>query len=275
MAIAMNSSEKALEHFRAKLNFTTSPVDLAREMREGADLRVVDVRSAEDFDAAHIPGSINLPRERWGTLEGLEKDKPNVLLCYSQTCHLAAQAAVEFALSGFPVVEMEGGFTAWREHQLPIESNEAVDLRAPRAATHSNKHVRDLMSAHPIRLPSWAQVSEAARKMSDAHVGSIVVEDDGKLCGIVTDRDVTVRAVAQGLNPATTTLAEICSTDIATLSPDDDLDKAIDVMRQRAVRRLLVVDAGRAVGIVSLGDLARERDARSLLGQISGAPPNE
>lgn len=270
MAIAMNSPEKALEHFRAKLCFTLGPADLDRELKEDpAACVVVDVRAPADFEEEHVPGSINLPKERWGTLEGLDKDKPNVLICYSQTCHLAARAAVEFSISGFSVVEMEGGFAAWREQRLPVERGDAVQQPAKR----SGKSVRELMSPHPIRLPSWAQVAEAARKMNDAHVGSIVVEDDGKLCGIVTDRDVTIRAVAQGLNPSTTTLAQICSTEVVTLSPDDDVEHAIDVMREHAVRRLLVVDGGRAVGIVSLGDLARERDADSVLGQISGAPP--
>jgi CBS domain-containing protein/rhodanese-related sulfurtransferase len=277
MAIAMNGPEKALEHFRAKLGFTISPTDLDRELKAGTDACVIDVRDAKDFEAGHIPGSLNLPKQRWGTLEGLDKDKPNVLVGYSQTCHLAARAAVEFSISGFSVVEMDGGFAAWRDQQLPIERSDgetfSPEVKSP--SGRAGKRLRELMSPHPIRLPSWAQVTEAARKMSDAHVGSIVVEDDGKLCGIVTDRDVTIRAVAQGLNPSTTTLGEICSTEVVTLSPDDDVERALEVMRERAVRRLLVVDGGRAVGIVSLGDLAIERDARSVLGEISGAPPTD
>jgi CBS domain-containing protein len=83
-----------------------------------------------------------------------------------------------------------------------------------------------------------------------------------------------VRAVAAGPDPAITPLSEICSDDLTTLSADDDLDTAVKVMRDKAIRRILVVDSrDRAVGIISLGDLAIERDSASVLGQISAAPP--
>jgi CBS domain-containing protein len=92
----------------------------------------------------------------------------------------------------------------------------------------------------------------------------------------VTDRDIAVRAVADGRDPERTPVSEICSKDLTTVSPEDDLDRAIQVMREKAIRRLLVVDnRNQTVGILSLGDLALERDARSVLGQISAAPPNQ
>lgn len=137
------------------------------------------------------------------------------------------------------------------------------------------KRVRELMSKDPIRLAGTATSVEAAQQMRRANVGAVIVEDRGKVVGIVTDRDIAVRAVAEGRDPKSTRLTEICSTDLATVSPDADIDSAIAVMREKAIRRVLVEDHGKVVGIVSLGDLAIERDARSVLGQISAAPPNQ
>jgi CBS domain-containing protein len=138
------------------------------------------------------------------------------------------------------------------------------------------KQVRDLMNQKPIKVPRSSSLIDAARKMREAGVGAIVVEDDGKICGLITDRDIAIRAVAQGRDPNTTRVIDICSTELTTLSPNDDLDRAIDMMRKKAIRRVPVVDASnQAVGILSLGDLAMERDPRSVLGQISAAPPNQ
>lgn len=115
---------KAREYFQDKMTFTTGPVELERAMKEGG-VNIVDVRAAEDFAQGHVPGSINLPHDRWATHEGLRKDKTNVLLCYSHVCHLAASAAVEFAQSGYPVMEMDGGFAAWKQNELPVEGASA------------------------------------------------------------------------------------------------------------------------------------------------------
>jgi CBS domain-containing protein len=137
------------------------------------------------------------------------------------------------------------------------------------------KLVRDLMNK-PITLAGSAPVIEAAREMRAANVGTVVVEDETGTRGIVTDRDIAVRAVAAGLDPASTPLSEVCSLGLTTVSPDDDLDTAVKVMRENAIRRVLVVDSrDRAVGIISLGDLAIERDSGSVLGQISAAPPTQ
>jgi rhodanese-related sulfurtransferase len=82
---------------------------------------VVDVRASEDFAKGHIPGAINLPKETWENPARLSKDKTNVVYCYTQTCHLAANACFEFAGQGYPVMEMEGGFEGWKENDLDIE----------------------------------------------------------------------------------------------------------------------------------------------------------
>ena len=135
--------------------------------------------------------------------------------------------------------------------------------------------VRDFMSHPPITISTVAPVHEAAQRMRTADVGALVVQEDGKPYGIVTDRDIAIRAVAQGLNPATTPVGSVCSTDLTTVSPDDDIGSAVKLMREKALRRVLVVDYDKApIGIVSLGDLALEYDRGSVLGQISAAPPN-
>ncbi|MGH7272338.1 MAG: CBS domain-containing protein [Polyangiaceae bacterium] len=134
--------------------------------------------------------------------------------------------------------------------------------------------ISEIMTEDVIALPSSSSVQAAAEKMRDADVGVIVVKDGDKVCGLVTDRDITVRASAEGLDPAMTPLSAICSKDLASLSPDDDIDRAIGLMRERAVRRAPVVVEEHVIGIVSLGDLAIERDPDSVLGAISSAAPS-
>lgn len=134
--------------------------------------------------------------------------------------------------------------------------------------------VREVMTAKPVALQAGTTLAEAAQAMRDHDIGDVVVLKDEAVCGIVTDRDIAVRAVAEGRDPANSILAEICSQRMITISPEEPVDRAITLMRQHAVRRLPVVEDGRPVGIVSLGDLAVERDPESVLGQISAADPN-
>jgi len=112
---------KARQYFENKMMFTTGPVELDRMLKGHENINVIDVREEEDFRKGHIPGAINLPHDRWDTVEGLSKDKTNVLYCYTAVCHLAATAACEFAAKGFPVMELDGGFEEWRENGLEIE----------------------------------------------------------------------------------------------------------------------------------------------------------
>ena len=118
----IHSPERAKAYFETKLAFTTGPVELEKWIKSGEDnFVVVDVREAEDYGKGHIPGAINVPRDRWENPEGLSKDKTNIVYCYSQQCHLAANACVQFASRGYPVMELEGGFAVWKEHQHDIE----------------------------------------------------------------------------------------------------------------------------------------------------------
>jgi CBS domain-containing protein len=134
--------------------------------------------------------------------------------------------------------------------------------------------VRDVMTANPVTLPAQAPVLDAAKKMREADIGDVIVLDGDTICGLVTDRDIVVRVLAEGRDPIGTQLAEVCSRDLVTVAPDDDLTAAGDLMRERAVRRIPVVEGDRVVGIVSIGDLAIERDPESALANISAAPPN-
>jgi CBS domain-containing protein len=134
--------------------------------------------------------------------------------------------------------------------------------------------IRDFMTPHPVSLPATSSVVYAARAMRDANIGDIIVLDNGRICGIVTDRDIVVRAVAEGRDLSTTTLKDICSQELTTLSPTDSVEDAVSLMREKAVRRLPIVDGGKPVGIVSIGDLATALDPHSALGHISAAPPN-
>jgi signal-transduction protein with cAMP-binding, CBS, and nucleotidyltransferase domain len=135
--------------------------------------------------------------------------------------------------------------------------------------------IRDVMTIDPTTISVSATLVEAARAMRDQEIGDVVVLDDsGQLCGIVTDRDVAVRAVAEGRDPNSTSIGEICSRDVATVTPDDSIGDAVRLMSEKAVRRLPVIENGRVAGIVSLGDLAIEQDPDSALADISEAPAN-
>ena len=134
--------------------------------------------------------------------------------------------------------------------------------------------ISEVMTSNPVTMPATASTLEAARAMRDSNIGTVVVLDNGKVCGIVTDRDIVVRAVAHGRDPATTKLTDICSHELTTLAPTDTVEHAVQIMREKAIRRLPVVENGKPVGIVSLGDLAMERDPDSALGNISAAPAN-
>ncbi len=125
MQLSMNrvhDPARARAYFEEKLAFTTGPVELDRWIKTGEDnLVIVDVRAAEDFARGHIPGAISIPKDKWDRPQGLVRDKTNVVYCYSQPCHLAANACARFASQGYPVMELEGGFEGWKGHQLEIE----------------------------------------------------------------------------------------------------------------------------------------------------------
>ena len=135
--------------------------------------------------------------------------------------------------------------------------------------------VRDIMTAEPCALAPGASAMEAAQMMRDNDIGDVVVLEEERLYGIVTDRDIVVRVLAEQSDPSTVRLADICSREVTTIAPDASVGEAVRLIREKSIRRLPVVeDDGQVVGIVSLGDIAVARDRKSALGDISAATPN-
>lgn len=134
--------------------------------------------------------------------------------------------------------------------------------------------VREIMTKNVINMQVSTTLEEAARAMRERDIGNVVVAEDERLVGLVTDRDIVIRAVADGMDPTTTTLGSVASRDIIAVQPDDTAQAAALLMREQAIRRVLVVDEQGLCGILSIGDLATEIDPDSVLGGISGAAPN-
>ncbi len=134
--------------------------------------------------------------------------------------------------------------------------------------------IRDVMTTAPVTLPVTSSIIDAARAMRDANIGNVIVVENGQVCGIVTDRDLVVRGIAEGRDSARLKLEDICSRVLTTVSPTDSVDDAIQLMREKAIRRLPVIEGGKPVGIVSIGDLAITQNPHSALGHISAALAN-
>jgi CBS domain-containing protein len=118
------------------------------------------------------------------------------------------------------------------------------------------KSVRDAMTEDPRSIGASASVVEAARLMREVHVGSLPITDDGQVVGMITDRDLATRVVAEGADPETTSVGDVFSQDLVSVEPDRDIDEALQLMARHQVRRLPVVEGGRLVGIVAQADIA-------------------
>ena len=128
------------------------------------------------------------------------------------------------------------------------------------------KSVRDTMTADPRSIGASASVIEAARLMREEHIGSLPITDDEKLVGMITDRDITTRVVAEAADPKMTSVGDVVSRDLISVEPDEDLEEAVQLMASHQVRRLPVVENGRLVGIVAQADVAltlRENEQRT------------
>ncbi len=138
------------------------------------------------------------------------------------------------------------------------------------------QQIRDVMSPGTAAVEPMTTVARAARLMREQDIGDVLVAYDCDLFGVLTDRDIAVRVVAEGRDPNTTSAGSVCTRPpVVTVAPEDTTDRAVDLMRRYAVRRLPVVERGGCpVGVVSLGDLATTETPRSALADISRAAPN-
>jgi CBS domain-containing protein len=134
--------------------------------------------------------------------------------------------------------------------------------------------VKDVMTSDVVSCDVFASIRDVAQLMRDHGIGDVLVRDGEKLYGIVTDRDLVVRCLAEGADASRATVREACSQAVTSVAPGLPVDEAAQLMRDKAIRRLPVVHHGKPVGIVTLGDLAVEREPTSALAEISMAPPN-
>lgn len=134
--------------------------------------------------------------------------------------------------------------------------------------------VNEVMTPVPVAVSPDTSLVEVGDLMRQHGIGDVLVVHEGRLRGLVTDRDIVVRAVAAQRDMSGTTAADICSTNMITVAPGADAGEAVRLMRENAVRRIPVVDGDRPIGMVSIGDLAVQRDERSALADISAEPPN-
>ncbi|MFD0415300.1 CBS domain-containing protein [Streptomyces sp. NPDC127108] len=136
------------------------------------------------------------------------------------------------------------------------------------------QHVRDIMTGAPAAVEPLTSVRDVARLMRDQDLGAVLVMEGDELRGLVSDRDLVVRVLGEGADPDRTTVVSVCSEEVVTVGSDERLGLVVERMREHSIRRVPVVDGGKVVGIVALGDLAMERDPESALADISAARPN-
>src|ERR671935_1244400 len=112
--------------------------------------------------------------------------------------------------------------------------------------------VRDVMTAEPVSITGATSLAEASRIMRDRDIGALIVLEKEDVAGLITDRDIVVRAIADSRMPDETPVSDVVSDQLVTISPEDELDRMVRTMRERGLRRIPVVDAGRPVRILSL-----------------------
>lgn len=134
--------------------------------------------------------------------------------------------------------------------------------------------ISEVMTTAPVTVDASTPIRQVAEEMRDRDIGDVLVTDENGLCGMVTDRDIVIRALPSDSDPSSMRIGDICSRDLVSIDANDDVDHAVQLMRDRALRRLPVTRNGDLVGVVSIGDLARSEDQRSALADISAAPPN-
>ena len=134
--------------------------------------------------------------------------------------------------------------------------------------------IQEVMTRDPLSVDADETLTRAAEIMKQSDIGAVIVTENGEMSGLVTDRDIIVRAIAEHRDPESTKVRDVATTDYESVSPDASVEDAIKIVRGSNVRRVPVVQDGKPVGIVSIGDLAIERDKGSALADMSAAPSN-
>ena len=133
--------------------------------------------------------------------------------------------------------------------------------------------VEEIMARDPRTVEIGDSLIDAAREMREGDIGNVIVTDGGRVAGILTDRDIVVRAIAEGREPQSTRVGDVYSSGPRTVEPGESVEVAAQAMGENSIRRLPVVRDGKLVGVLSLGDLAQDRDAGPPLADISAAAP--
>lgn len=130
--------------------------------------------------------------------------------------------------------------------------------------------IREIMSTEVKKATPDNTLIDIAAMMRDENIGALPVVEDGELKGIVTDRDIVVRAIAEGKEPSTTTVQEVLSEELESVEPDDDVEEAADLMAAHQIRGLPVVEDGKLIGMVSLGDIAVKHEEGAAAHTLEG-----
>ncbi|GIG74548.1 CBS domain-containing protein [Planosporangium flavigriseum] len=128
--------------------------------------------------------------------------------------------------------------------------------------------VREVMTRDPITMDVDTVISAIARQMRDAYISDVIVTEGDRVRGIVTERDILIRAVAEDADPRATTAGDVLTRDLVTVAPDDDIKAAEGLMRVNGIKHLPVCDGDRLVGIVALGDLVVEEQPESFFAGV-------
>ncbi|WP_267244749.1 CBS domain-containing protein [Streptomyces sp. PR69] len=136
------------------------------------------------------------------------------------------------------------------------------------------QQVKDVMTAGVAAVRPDASLVEAAQMMRAQDIGGVVVSSDDRLIGVLTDRDITTRAVAEGVDPLAVNADAVCTPTPVSIGPEEPVSSAVSLMREHSVRQLPVVEGDRPIGMISLEDLAETLDPESALGDVSRAPAN-
>lgn len=164
---------------------------------------------------------------------------------------------------------MRNGVMAGVSDRIPF-------VGSPSEASVDVRPIREVMTPSPRTVTPATSLAAAARVMAEDDIGDVLVAESKteRVVGIVTDRDIAIRAVAESRDPDTTKVRDVVSSEVVSVAPSDTVQETLELMKGLNVRRLPVVEGGRAIGVVSLGDLSVETDVGSALADISTAPPD-